>query len=55
VPADAGPGLVLGKSGLLNPVDNEAGLETESEERADRAMEEPVRLGLPDDAMNSAL
>jgi hypothetical protein len=39
------------KVGLLNPVNNEAGLEPESEERADRAMEEPLRLGLPDDAL----
>ena len=51
VPADTRLGFLrLRKTRLRNPVNNKAGLEAGFEEHADRPMEEPLGLGLPDDA-----
>jgi hypothetical protein len=49
VPADTGLRCPrVREARLLNPVNGKTGLETESEQRADRPIEEPLGLGLND-------
>ena len=53
MPADTGLWcLRVREARLLNSVNDKTGLETEFEQRADRPMEEPLGLGLPNDAFS---